>query len=179
MPKNQKQSKKSSSKIVIIVLVFLLAMGAILGMFLLFVQGKPDTVGGESASVEDDYPLKDDRVDPKKQQGGSDIPETPIAQPGEKAKVNVMLTSFLYEDGGWVVSGMVTNSTDTSGVCTYAVINPSGVRIEVRAAALAASTSVVCETSKLDASDEKGLWTFVLEYESDTVIGSNEAEFRR
>ena len=170
MPKNQKQSKKSSSKIVIIVLVFLLAMGAIFGIFLLFRQGNPDTVGGESASVEDDYSLTDDEFDPKEQHGGSDVPETPVAEPGEKARVYVMVTNYKYEGGLLKVSGMVNDTTDTSGTCTFYFTSPNGDSTPVQAVPTATPTAVAC-VAQLDIRGLRGAWKISLGYESETMSG--------
>ncbi len=139
--------------------------------------GSAKLLDDESASSNNGKNIDDE----KDINGGSDVPETPTKDDDGLDQVSAMITYVGFGNNAKdiITNGMVSNSTDTSGVCTYVFNGPDNREITAEAAPLPSASSLACaESRQAVANFAKGTWTVKLVYKSAYSKGeSNAVEF--
>lgn len=111
----------------------------------------------------------------------TDVPEPPMVDGSTgKQEVNVLLTNAGVFNNLASASGMVTNSVEEGGLCTFVFSNGNS-EITKTSSTLANPTSTSCETVSFPASElPSGNWKVFLRYASDSSFGiSNAKEFAK
>ena len=109
----------------------------------------------------------------------TDTPSAPVVEDG-KQQVNVLLTNAGIFNGQVSAGGMVTNSVEDGGTCTFVFKNGTQ-EISKTTETMTNSTSTSCKTVAFPASElSDGSWKVFIKYDSNTSIGtSNEKEFTK
>jgi hypothetical protein len=112
-----------------------------------------------------------------KEGNNSDRPEAAVVdEETGKAMVDVLLTSWGVSGDRVGASGMVSNSLDMSGSCSYVFSGPDGASVGRVVGVLESPSSVVCESVNIGVGEfTGGKWTVKLSYSSDYSVGESES----
>ncbi len=185
MPKNKK--KKSSLKILWIVIAIVLVAAICFGVLYLMKQQKStdadrsDDSYNAAAEIDDDDPNKDDinkytQGDDNKDRLEDEQTSSTDTDTGATSGTKNAVIAIGYagaEDENIVAGAEITNLVEEEGSCEYTFTSPSGKTYSAEADTLPSAKSTPCASASITKS-ETGTWSLIVKYKSSAASGTSD-----